>query len=467
MVTTLSEVWLLPPLGIARLGRSTTPCPNFQWGPNDIRPRGTGKTTITPAETLTLSEDGTVASEKAETVGFRDETGIRPVCTYFELHGRWNDDGAAGSGAVTSSLLDRAGLDRNEIIWSVEVVNAKAFHMTGSPGDKIVARIELLGNQTQPTPLLGSSPQDAQPLATAELPVPLGEIQLARSSDDYPEMRLRFTPPGGLVYGPSDLATRSDEYPIPDEHRILNPAASWVGFRLPDDDPRTNPGGLFATDANDRSLGLIDDVSDGIISCTLPGLPTARARIVVGPPRYAPDRRPFVSLADGLADRVKRGEVSEPAYVEDLESTSLEIRDLLERVWETMGLSNVDFQNERARRENRTVASSMGLPPEAAADKAFKSTTALSDRPLPLTEQGRLQHERLLSLEVFEDMLREQPDLIDRWIRPPGTADRYYDRRMPALYRGSDRYPMHVTRRQWDLLRAWVQRLRLDVEEGS
>jgi hypothetical protein len=72
-----------------------------------------------------------------------------------------------------------------------------------------------------------------------------------------------------------------------------------------------------------------------------------------------------------------------------------------------------------------------------------------------------------VSLEVFEDRLRENPDLITKWIREPMTTDRYYDRKMPALMRGSDRYPMHVTRRQYDLLVAWANRLRQDAEAGS
>lgn len=44
------------------------------------------------------------------------------------------------------------------------------------------------------------------------------------------------------------------------------------------------------------------------------------------------------------------------------------------------------------------------------------------------------------------------------------TGDRYYDRRMPAVMRGSDRHPMHITRRQYELLVAWVRRLRQGVE---
>lgn len=463
---TLKEVWLLPPLGIARLGPSPTPCPNFQWGPNDVAPRGTGKTTIVPAETLDVAEDGTITSHLPDTVEFRDEAGIRPVCTFFELHGRWGRGDGDTTGPVTATLLESAGLSLRDLRWDVEVANLKAFHMTLSPGDRVSSRVAIAGDDTGPRSLPGSSPEGVErPLVSPDRPVPLGTVQVTRADGEFPGIRLHFTPAAGHVHAPTDLADRSAEYPIRAEHRTLNPDAAWVGFLLTDD-ARTNPGGLFATDDRGRSLGFVDDVCDGIVRCTVPGLPPARSRIAVGPPRYAPDRRPFVSLADGFADRVQRLEVSEPGFVE-AESTTYEVRDLMERVWETVGLSNVDFQNVRARSENRAVAAAQGLPPEAAAGKVFPVPETIEGLPLPLTEHGRLQHHRLLALEVFEDLLREQPEMIDRVIRPPGTSDQYYDRRMPALYRGSDRHPMHVTRRQYDLLRAWAMHLRQSVGEDT
>ena len=295
--------------------------------------------------------------------------------------------------------------------------------------------------------------------------MPLGRVQLTRPSTAFPELRLRFTPAAGRVYGPTDLGQRAPDWPVPAAQRILDPRATWCRFRVVAD-ARTNPSGLFAADGAGVSLGLVDDVCDGVVTCTI-GDDVAQARIVVGPPAYAPDRRPFTSLADGLTDRVRRGDVRDPAYVADMEQTTREVRDLMERVFESMGLSNVDFQNLRARSENAAIARAQGLPDSAARDRAFPAMEPLLDRPLPLTELGRRQHRRFLSLEVFEDMLREQPDLIDRIIREPVTGERFYDREMPALFRGSDRHPMHLTRRQYDLLKAWAARLRAQTEPGT
>lgn len=465
----IQDLWLYPPLAFARVGKSSTPSDNYAWGPNDVRPRGTGKTTAVPAETLHVGDDGTITAETPAELDFKDASGWRPVCPFFELHGNWDADGVPQHGPITVELLEAHGLSLADLRWHVHVANLKAFHMTLDDGDRLEAILEVGGTETDRRQLEGRTPPGApQPLVAADRFVGFGWIQAIRPTTDFPEIRLRFTPPPGLIYGPEDLTERpgADAFPVPGDHLVVNPRATWPRFRLADD-PRTNPGGLFATDAEGVSLGLVDDVSDGIVSCTMGDLPPARGRIVVGPPTYAPDRRPFTTLADGLKDRVDREEVHAPAYFEDLEAATEEVRDLMERVFETMGLVNVDFQNARARSENRAIAREQGLPTSAGEDKAFPRLEPLAERPLPWTETGRQQHARFLALEVFEDILRERSDVIESWIREPGTSDRYYDRRMPALYRGSDRFPMHLTRRQYDLLRGWAARLRRDTESGT
>ena len=475
----IEKLWLYPPLAIARLGTSTNPCANFHWSTNDLRPRGTGKTTIKPIQTLHVATDGTLTASIPTEISFQDEQGFKPVCPFFELHGQWRTDTGVREGAITPQVLAQFGLTTRDLQWKVEVANLKPFHYTLARGDRIVATVEITGDVTTRHPLLGISPTDGSPsLANATNPLPLGSIQLTRPNDAFPEIRLRFTPATGAVYGPTNLQQRLDalrqrvsnsqwlNFQLPSERLILNPAAAWCQFFL-SDDPRTNPGGLFATeDDTGFSLGLVDDVCDGMITCSVQGL-SAVGRIVVGPPDYAPDRRPLTSLADGLSDRVSRQRVSEPDYVEDMNLTTAEVGDLMERVLETMEAMNLDHQNNRIRGENRSIALTQGLPENAAEDKAFPRMEPILGRPLPLTEFGRQRHRRFVSLEVWEDRLRENPELIAKWIRQPMTGERYYDRKMPALMRGSDRYPMHITRRQYDLLVAWVNRLRQDAEAGS
>ncbi|MGW6917595.1 hypothetical protein ACWGB8_27755 [Kitasatospora sp. NPDC054939] len=451
----IERLWLQPPLAIARLGPSPVPCDNYEWGPSDLTPRGSGKTTVVPAPTLDLAPDGTLSERTSDRVVFKDDKGWRPVCPYFELHGTWTVDGIRDTGELTEAVLARFGLSLADVSWQVAVANLKAHHYTQSPGDRIEARVEIRGNDHRRHALDGTSPQGVpRPLVPPGRSVPLGSVQVAAPNGDRPELRLRFTPAVGAVYGPTDLADHPvgpnefERYVLPPERLFLSPDSVWCEFPTAAvSDPRTVPNALFANAENGFSHGLVDDVCDGTVTVSLPGGLSATARIVVSPPDFAPDRRPFVSLADGLADRVNRAEVRKPAYLAD-QQTALEIRDLFERILETMGNINVDVQNE-------LVGSPLTVPEE------------LVDTVLGLTEDSRRRHRRFVALEVLEDLLREQPELIRRVVREPVPANPGFDARMPVAMRGADANALHLTRRQYDLLVGWARTLRDGTEAGS
>ncbi|QFQ97570.1 hypothetical protein F9278_16615 [Streptomyces phaeolivaceus] len=474
----IERLWLQPPLAFARLGPSTVPCDNYRWGPSDLTPRGTGRTTVVPDLTLDLDADGRLSARMPERVRFKDEAGWRPVCPYFEVHGSWTVDGRSGEGPLTEQILADSGLSLADVRWEVSVANLKAHHLTQRAGDRIEARVELTGDDNQARVLAGVSPQDEEaPLVPSGAGLPLGAVQLPVPNEELPGLRLRFTPGTGAVYGPTNLRDPRSEadYDIPAARRILNPASRWVGFTLGDDD-RTAPGNLFAGAEFRRGLGLVDDVCDGTVTVRLPGGLAATARIVAAPPDFAPDRRPFVSLADGLADRLKREEVHTPGFVAD-EQTALEIRDLFERVLETMVAVNVDVQNERSGNENARIAPALNVSPADARALAFESPQPLLGLLLALTERGRRRHRRFVALEVLEDMIRERRDLIPTWVRPPAEpaadggaslrSSRFYTWQMPSGMRGSDNYPLHLTRRQYDLLVGWAAQLAEDAEPNS
>jgi hypothetical protein len=475
----IQKLWLYPPLALARVGRSTIECDSFNWGPNDLRPRGTGKTMIEPSETLKVSEDGTVTSNIPSEIVFKDSAGWRRVCPFFELHGEWMESGIVSQGPVTPQILRKFGKTANDLKWRVQVANWKAFNYTENTDDQIAAKVDLEGDVTQRRILRGTSPADArEPLVPVGQHIELGSVQLTKPTDKFSVFRLRFSPAPGWVYGPTNLndrltdeAVKMEMYKLAPERRILNPNASWCHFdttvRM---DDRTTPSGEYATDQFGISLGIIDDICDGLISCSIEGIPIAFARISVGPPKINPDRRAFTSLADGLTDRVRRDDVNNLDYVKNAEMTSLEIQDFLERVGETMGVMNVDAQNDRGRLQNMAIAQQGGFSGDAireAADKAFpQMEPEIKGRIFPLSELARQNHRRFFSMEVFEDILRERPEIIDERIRKPRREpEDYYDRKMPVAMRGSDGNPMTITRRQYDLLKGWQKRLRRDVEE--
>jgi len=181
---------------------------------------------------------------------------------------------------------------------------------------------------------------------------------------------------------------------------VLSDEAEWSRWVLSDGDARTVPVLQFAYMEGPKgilnSLGLIDDFSDGVITCSI-RRPEGKAvvgkgRVVVTPPDYAPDRRHIVSLADNLKDRVDRDVIGTYGGI-PLSELSAEVQDLFQRIWETMGLVNVDAMNTK--RDFLTA----GQPPYVMEP---------SSSPLPLTSHARRAHRRLAVIEALEDFFRER-----------------------------------------------------------
>ena len=155
----------------------------------------------------------------------------------------------------------------------------------------------------------------------------------------FPEIRLRFTPAKGLIYGPNrasaEKCARQEATRITGKILARSAAPSTTGprvewLRRPDDSARataarnffneTLPPALFAIDPPAPSWlnhnvaisrGYLDDACDGFVEVrlSLPGrrqLMVARARICAGPPAVVPDSLFVRSLADDL-DQVLHG----------------------------------------------------------------------------------------------------------------------------------------------------------------
>ncbi len=236
------------------------------------------------------------------------------------------------------------------------------------------------------------------------------------------------------------------------------------------------PPGLFATWRGNgailSSLGLVDDLGDGIISCTLRGVGTAKARIVVGPPHFSPDRRPPISIADDLIDKEDRGgpRNCEWAKADNLLLAKLEIQDLLDRAFETAGASNLDAWAEQRREENASAAIYRGDPdvPFNAGQPIWGDLSIQTVTDLPLFARGTWRHRRNSAEEFFEQVVRDNEGLITQWIRDQDDPQSvYYDKRMPALMRGSDRRPLHLTRRQMAAFQRWFDAIRAEKEKEA
>jgi hypothetical protein len=498
----LKQIWLTPPLAFARVGGSPTPCAAFRWSANDLTPDGSGQTTLQLDETIELDVDGVPRDVTPDRIIFRDAKGIRPVCPFFELNGKWTHGGREHSGPVTKRVLDQLSINLGDITWNVHCAQLKAFHYTYDDADRIDALLQLKGNDTQRHSLQGRSPVKAkQPLVPKGANVPLGEVQLAQPTAEFPEFRLRFYAPAGLIYGPTNIKERirkadfsiaaNREWKrllLPPERAILNPRSSWATFVLERSklgpflglDARNYPAGLFAfllvgpnaDNAESHALGVVDDVSDGVITCMVrSGKRTlsAIARVVVGPPDFGPTSRPPISLADGLADRTDRNAVraSSSWTLDELRDI---VGDIFERAFETSDLVHKDYQNSRCHGENDGTLADLGRTSSwdrEDVDKMLWKDITADDAPVregraspfQLSEGGERKHRRYNAIEYLEMRFRENPDLFQTWIRKPLDPNPYFDTRMPALMRGSDTRPWHLTRRQWELVRLWIEKL--------
>jgi hypothetical protein len=425
--------------------------------------------------------------------------------------------------ALTSSLLERAGGSIAGVLYTVHLANRKAARRSGDPANSFEANLQVVGDDHRRHQLLAfTAPRPNQePLVLPDRPIPLGWFQVLQPVPrthvdvDLDVLRMRFTPARGEVYGPGSAVEGADESTgrpfqlVPAENRILNQRASWLRY----DGSYSNflnpePWDTYdGADQNDNvSWGVVDDTCDGLIRAEVVirgRRHLAAARVTVGPPDYAPDRRPFLSLADDLADRDE-----EPVSLAEIQATLgmtlTEVTDLFQRVFETAGLINLDAIRSRGLDDDQALLSDPGtrvgkLPFTDAtsmtgADKPYASAKveALTPQapvdpgatPLPYSQLVPLAHERLAQQDELLDFLTSQPDRVRLLLRPPYgqfaelkakvqsgdgpnpdfrdprlARDQAHDMRMPPYMRDELGAALSLTRRQYLAVLRYVEAL--------
>lgn len=521
----IRSVFFLPPLAIARLGGAPTPMDNYEWV-EDPTIHGAARNVIEPRTTLEVRQDGTIWPSMPSLLRFREHGRLRPVAPFLEL---WAtvvygvDDPethqAAGSAPpryapgdtrdvpLTQVLLRRAGADLANVAYTVRVGNRKAARRSGVESDAFYASVKVGGQDHDPHPLLAHSvPQPgSEPLVLPDYPVPLGSFRVIKPVDaqvgeiDLGVLRVRFTPATGQVYGPPTAALGMDDRTerfhriVPPENRILNPNAAWTRYDA-DYSVFTNPEPSDTYDGADqgvnRSWGVVDDTCDGVIAAEVVvdgRRHTATARICVGPPDFAPDRRPFLSLADDLADRdLEPGRIDQ--LLDDEPATQQQLADLFQRIWETADLVNVDAIRSRALRDNTDQTGFSAAPPATGgismrpgdvpyADdnvRALIPDTGTTGTELIFTRLVGLAHDQLAETDELLSFLVNRLDRLRLMIRPaygrfselhPTVAadadpdptfrdprvvrDLMHDMRMPPYMRDEMACALGLTRRQY------------------
>jgi hypothetical protein len=441
------EIRILPPFAIARLGSSTDPMDNYCLEIIDpIGPRH-----ITDAETLQVNRETGEAQAKTRPfeVKFRDAQGnIRPVAPFLEV---WVL--VAGSDELvplTTDVLKLAGLAPADVKWSVKVANIKAFRRTGDPRDQIVADAGPFSDHG-----VKSLQGDCLNFLDKKS-IPLGSVQYIKPNEAFPEIRLRFTPAAGKVYGPPPPGGEPPDGNLADEVYDTSKGL-WKGYQDaadPKTDPvlairkATNPGNVYAgTDSSDGShrvsWGYLDDECDGFVDVALTAEGrrlTSYARIAAGPPTFAPDSMPVRTVFDEL-EQAMDGPELESVKEEEIE----QVQQIVRRALETVRLMNTAQMNMFSKQRGVGMARMDYLD-------VNRATTPILDPAIADSLAIRSRHERVLlalesgSLAWFARVLREHDEVGD--LTDEGR------KKMPALMRGADARHLALTRRQINKVRA-------------
>lgn len=471
----LSELRILPPFAIGRLGAATDdPLDNFTIEDEPGHPLGFRR--IVPAPTLRVNrETGEIESaEPAPAITFKTGRRIRPVAPFLEVFAATGPDEAL---RPLHELLHETGAAEAKIEWRVTAGNRKVMRRTGNPDDLVFADTGWFSDH-HPHTLKGHSKNFVSPEAFIDF----GHVRFIRPNSKFPDARLRFTPAKGLIYG-SDVEEPEEKdrsgkplRPIvPAKRRIYDHTKDWYEFGS-DARPVLNetlPPSLYAIKPPAPpwlyrnvaiSRGYLDDACDGIVEVrvTLPGgrQLQAAARFCAGPPALVPDSQFVRSLADDL-EQVIHG----PAIPSDepFEVTRDRAFDIVRRAYETARFMNVAVMNGN-NFKGRPALSLDSMPEEEAAD---------TERAIrPIMGAGTVDTLAIMALhEQVYAALRggAAPWFVDLLRRPDEVAD-FTDRgrrKMPALMCAADNNYLALTWRQIATIQRVAEESLFHTEEAA
>ncbi len=326
------------------------------------------------------------------------------------------------------------------------MANHKAARRTGDPDDRIEAETGFFSDHAAHE-LRGTSTN-----FWSGKSIPFGHARYIKPTEDHPEIRLRFTPGPGQVYGASTTRPRG----APADPNVVDVVydgsrGGWLGHvdgrPAPPGEPRrppvTAPGRIYRSEpeGSGRSAGYLDDGCDGLVRAqlTVRGV-TLRtyARVGAGPPTYAPDSMPIRTVADEL-EQLLRG-----PSVQAGDATLERVEEIVRRAFETVRLMNTDVAN----RAGMAGHDSDGRP-LLRAREPIMARSLTDDVALENLHRSLLVALRSGAAPWFADVLREPEDIADLTNRGR--------RKMPAMMRGADGRHLSLTRRQIELFRMLVR----------
>src|SRR5262249_50506154 len=359
----------------------------------------------------------------------------------------------------------------------ITATNQKAARRAQTPACGFTAQCTIAGDDYAVHDLAASSrhtPGEA-PLVLDAAPLHTGRLQLIRPVEDtvtidgnaidLSVVRARFTPPPGSVYGPATAIT-GPASPVPpgvwdapqsdygDVFTIVDPANrilsdktaysndyAWGTGRY--EDPQPQDGYDGADVGTFRAWGTVDDTSDAVLEAIFNWHGQrfhAMARIFTGPPDFSPDRRPFFSVADDLADRdlppppvTAATEAAPAATMCALSGAgSGAVRQLTVEGGRSRGrlgtrLARAGGSSRQPRGLPAVAGRSMTaedvpyvdrLPALVAPQPPSINSNAVANDRLPYSSAARFVHAQLMDEAVLIDFLKPRPDHVRRRIRP-------------------------------------------------
>ena len=445
---------ILPPLAIGRLGSADEPLDNYTLAdPDPAAPLGYRK--IVPAATLRVGADGGIVSDAPpRSIAFKTNGRIRPVAPFLEVFS------VDEEGELAPLTRD----DVRHVSWRVLVANRKAFRRTGDKKDRIWARVEIDDHKVHPLRGRCDNFMEGKRLG-------LGHVRFIRPNKGFPQIRLRFTPAEGRIYGPASSRKDSEVvYRVPETNQVYDrDKGSWwlhgdethdadkagaakgaTGFRN-----ETVPPSLFAIyppappwlyDNKAVGRGYLDDSCDGVVEIRAilkDGRKLkAAARIVAAPPALAPDSLFIRTLADDLEQAVKGPVIEE----EDAASARATALDVLRRAYETVRFMNMAIMNGNDFKDRPAMALD-SMPEEEAAgtERAIR----------PVMAPGTVDTFAIMTLhqQIYAALRAGAAPWFAPLLRRPDQVADFTDygrRKMPALMCGADNNYLALTWRQID-----------------
>ena len=463
----IRELRILPPLAIGRLGSAPEPLDNFTMVENDEHPLDYRR--IVPQETLRVDpKTGAISgSHTPKDITFKDNGRIRPVAPFLEVFARV--DRSKTWQPLTVGLLKQHGCTVKDLSWQVSVANRKVERRTSNPNDAVLAETGWFSSHA-PQHLKGHCANFISPKRFIDF----GSVRFIKPTRQYPEIRFRFSPAQGLIYG-SNLtdaelaelrADNPDIYEVPKSRRIYNRKKGWYKFEPPAgiDDAIPNYHGKFVSETLPPSLysiippapcwlnnniaisrGYLDDACDGIVEVKLKGRKgatalSAVARITAGPPMLVPDSLFVRNLCDDL-DQVIFGPRIEH---ESFEETRARAEDIIRRAFETVRFLNVAVMNGNPV-DARDPLDFDTMPAEEAFDVLRPMRPVFSEKTADTLAIMRLHQQVYAALKAgaapwFPSLLRKPEQVAD--FTDNGR------RKMPALMCGADGNYLALTHRQ-------------------